>query len=155
MVVKLLVTVVRHHRGVHFVGNHQDESVTATQRTCRRCHQLAVGDCLGELGSFLFVDAMSKTRIHYHRDLGLGIFLHECEHGFIQLLQTRSTTAFGGKVASIHHHVTRNRSGSDFRFAHYHVANVESIKSASSWSCTAFEPVAGLPDSTRATCLKS
>ncbi len=150
MIVKLLVTVVRYHRGIHLVGDHQYETIAATQCTCRRSHQLAVGDCFGELGGFLLVDAMPEACIHHHRDLGFWILLHEGKHCFIQLFQARRTATLGGKVASVHHYVAGIGTISDFRLADYHVANVESIRSASSWSCTALEPVAGLPDSTRA-----
>ena len=150
VVVELLIAVVRHHRCIHLVGDHQYETISSAQRTRRRRHQFAVGNRLGKLDGFLLVDTVSKTRIHHHRDLGLWVFLHERKHRFVQLLQARRTATFGGKVASIHHHMAGIGTISDFRFADYHVANVESIKSASSWSCTAFEPVAGLPDSTRA-----
>ena len=41
------------------------------------------------------------------------------------------------------------------RDCRYRPAKTSDIRSASSWSCTVFDPVAGLPDSTRATCWMS
>ncbi|MFM8644840.1 MAG: NYN domain-containing protein [Actinomycetota bacterium] len=109
---------------------------------------------------WIFVDrlpvrAMTETRIHHHRDLRLRKLLHERKHGLVELLEAWCAATLGRKVAAIHDHVCWHRPGVDLRLRGYHAAKVAFIKSASSWSCTALEPVAGLPEPIRVTLRKS
>jgi len=98
---------------------------------------------------------MAETGIDDDRYLCLRKLVHESEYGFVELLQTRSTTTLGRQIAAVNDDMIRNRTSANFGLRGYHEAKVESMSSVSSWSCTALLPVAGLPDSTRDTWRRS
>ena len=124
LVVKLLVAVVGEHRGIHLVGNHQNETIAAPYCTGWRRNEFAIGDGFRKLGCFLLVDAVAETRVNDHGDLRFWILLHERQHGVIELLQTRRTATLGGKVAAIDHHMVGHRAGGNLGLRGYHAANV-------------------------------
>jgi hypothetical protein len=44
------------------------------------------------------IDAMSKSGIHNHRHLGVGVFVHKRQHGFVQLLEAGRCATFGRQI---------------------------------------------------------
>ena len=134
LVMKFLITIVRQHARLDFVGDRQNEAVASANGASRRRNQFVVVDRFVKLGPLAPINPMTKCRIDDNRYFRRRKLFHERQHRFVQLFEARLGSTLGRKIRTVNY---------DVRKGFYHpliqppltchqLANVWAIKSSSS-----------------------
>ena len=103
LAVELLERIVGEDDRPGPLGDAQHEGVAAPDGAGRWGHDLAVEHRFAQRLAFGLVDTVLERRIDHDGDAAVGIFLRVRGHGFVELLQARKRSSFGGQVGPVHH----------------------------------------------------